>query len=260
MVSWFCWVVFWVLCNTFVPNIGNVSTISISYIVSDNLGATIGKAYTVFTVGCVSVTVFVSSKISFSIVIMDCISVLVYCWSFFIDWSLTVSWSWSMVGWGMYYWLVDNWYNWGNVWSWFVYYWGNIWGWLVNWGWMVNWGWLVNWSWGINWSRFVNWGWVVWGWLVNWNMSRSMNGSTVFFSSIWIVYVLWSSMGLARYGGMVSTMRLMDSNFYCWSISMLNNLMTALVSQSYSQKSRYCDECLIKTKYRYFFKLILYEI
>merc|ERR1719438_326102 len=113
-------------------------------------------------------------------------------WGWMVNWGWLVNWSWSMVGWGMYYWLVDNWYNWGNVWSWLVYYWGNIWGWLVNWGWVIN------------WSRFVNWGWVVWGWFVNWNMSRSMNGSTVFFSSIWIVYVLWSSMGLARYSGMVS--------------------------------------------------------
>merc|ERR1719367_343413 len=224
--------VFWVLSNTFVFNIGNISTISISNIVGDNLGTTIGKVYTVFTVGSITVTVFVSSKISFSIVIMDSISVLVYCWSFFIHWSLTVSWSWSMVGWCMYYWLVDNWYNWGNVWSWFVYYWSNIWGWLVNWGWVIN------------WSRFVSWGWVVWGWLVNWNMSRSMNGSTIFFSSIWVVYVLWSGMGLARYGCMVSSMGLMNCNFDGWGVAVLYNLMTALVSQSNSQKSRYCDECL----------------
>ena len=231
-ISWLGWVVFWVLSNTFIFDIGNISTIGISHIVGDNLGATIGKVYTVFTISSITVTVFVGSKISFSIVIMDCISVLVHCWSFFIDWSLAISWSWGMVSWGMYYWLVDNWYNWGNVWSYLVYYWCNIWGRLVNWGWLIN------------WCRFVYWCWVVWGWLVNWNMSRSMNGSTVFFSSIWIVYVLWSSMGLARYGGMVSTMGLMDSNFYCRSISMLNNLMTALVSQSYSQKNRYCDECL----------------
>ena len=82
------------------------------------------------------------------------------------------------------------------------------------------------------------------------NMSRCMDGSTILFSSIWIVYVLWSSMGLARNGGMVSTMGFMGSNFHCWSISVLNNLMTALVSQSYSQKSRYCDECLIKRNNR----------
>merc|ERR1719367_2089111 len=152
---------------------------------------------------------------------MNCISVLVYSWSFFIDWSLAISCSWGMVSWGMYYWLVDNWYNWGNVW-----------------GWLVNWGWLIN------WSRFVYWGWVVWGWLVHWNMSRSMNGSTIFFSSIWIVNVLWSGMGLARSRSMISSMGLMDSNFDGWGVAMLDNLMTALVSQSNSQKSRYCDECL----------------
>ena len=243
-ISWLSWVVFWVLSDTFVSDIGNISTISISNIVGDDLGTTIGKVDTVFTVGGISVTVFVSLEVSLSIVIMDSISVFVYGWSIFIDWSLSISWSWGVVSWGMYNWLVDNWYNWGNVWSWFVYYWGNIWSWLVNWGWVVNWGWLVNWSWVVNWGWFVYWGWVVWGWLVYWNVSWGMNSSAVFFSSIWVVYVLWGSMGLARYGSVVSSMRLMYSYFDSWSIAVLYDLVTALVSQSNSQKSRDSDESL----------------
>jgi len=202
-LSWVVWLNFWVLGNTFVFDISNISSISISYVVGNNLGTAIGKGYTVFTVGGISITVFVSLEVSVSVVIIDSISVFIDCWSFFVDWSLSVSWSWSMVSWGMYYWLVNNW---GYVWSWSMYYWlvynwGNIWSWLVNWGWVVNWGWLVNWGWVVNWGWFVNWGWVVWSsmmdWGVNWDMSWSMNSSTVFFSGIWVVYVLWGSMGLA---------------------------------------------------------------
>ena len=236
-----------VVSLTFVFNISNISSVGISNRVGHNLGTAIGKSDTVFTVGGISITVFVGLEVSVCVVIIDSISVFIDCWSFFVYWSLSVSWSWSMVSWGMYYWLVNNW---GYVWSWSMYYWlvynwGDIWSWLVNWGWVVNWGWFVSWSWVINWSRFVYWCWVVWGWFVNWNMSRSMNGSTIFFSSIWVVYVLWSGMGLARYGSMVSSMGLMDSNFDGWGVAVLDNLMTALVSQSNSQKSRYCDECLI---------------
>merc|ERR1712038_2129 len=111
---------------------------------------------------------------------MDSISVLVYSWSFFIDWSLTISWSWGVVSWGMYNWLV---YNWGNVWSWLVYYWGNI-----------------------------------WGWLVYWDMSWGMYSSAVFFSSVWVVYVLWGGMGLARDSSVVSSMGLVYSYFDSWGI------------------------------------------
>jgi hypothetical protein len=244
VVSRLGWVVFWVLSNTFVFDISNISSVSIGDVVGNNLGTAIRKIDTVFTVGGVSVTVFVSSKISFSVVIMDSISVFVYSWSFFVVWSLAINWSWGMVSWSMYYWFVDDW---GVIWSWS---WGMVgWGmyyWFVNWGWVINWGWFVNWSCVINWSRFVYWGCVVWGWLVNWNMSRSMNGSTILFSSIWIVYVLWSSMGLAGNGGVVSSMSLVGSNFDSWSVAVFDNLMTALVSQSDSQKSRYSEECLFK--------------
>jgi len=199
-ISWLSWVVFWVLSNTFVFDVGNISTISIGYVVGDNLGTTIGKVYTVFTVGSITVTVFVGSKISFSIVIMDCISVLVYCWSFFIDWSLAISWSWGMVSWGMYYWFVDNWgvvwsWSWGMV-SWGMYYWlVDYWGWVVNWGFDMYWSSMINWS--MYWSSMINWSSVVWCCFVYWNMSRSMDSSAVFFSSIWVMYILWGSMGLA---------------------------------------------------------------
>ena len=46
------------------------------------------------------------------------------------------------------------------------------------------------------------------------NMSRCMDGSTILFSSIWIVYVLWSSMGLASNDSMVGSMRFVDGMAY----------------------------------------------
>merc|ERR1712244_128145 len=172
VVSRLSWVVFWLLSNTFVSDISNISSIGIGDVVADDLGTTIRKVDTVFTVGGISVTVFVGLEVSFSVVVMDSVSEFVYGWSFFVVWSLAISWSWGMVSWGMYYWFVDDW---GVVWSW-------------------SWG-MVNWS--MYWSSMINWGSVVWSGFVDWNMSRSMDSSAVFFSSIWVMYILRGSMGLA---------------------------------------------------------------
>jgi len=237
------WVVslsFGVLSNTFVSDISNISTVSITNIIGYDLSTTIGKVDTVFTSSGVSITVFVGLEVSFCVVVIYSISVFVdsWCiisWFFAVSWGSVISWSW-VYNWGnIWSWFVDNWCN---IWSWFVDNWGMIWSWPVdNWGWVVNWG-VVNWGWMVNGS------WVVWGWSVgelgsytlNWNMRRSMNGSTVLFSSIWVVYVLWGSMGLARYGCVVSSMGFVYSNFGSWGVAVLDNLVTALVSQSNSQK------------------------
>jgi len=249
VVSRLNWVGFWVLSNTFVSDISNISTVSITNIIGYDLSTTIGKIDTVFTSSGVSITVFVGLEVSFSVVVMYSISVFIDSWS---NWFFSISWGWGMISWScVYNWLM---YNWGNIWSWFVDNWGMIWSWLVdNWSWVVNWG-VVNWGWVVNgscviyWSRLViNWGWVIWSsmvdgsmsicWGMDRDMSRSMNSSTVLFSSIWVVYVLWSGMGLARDGGVVSSMGLVYSNFDGWGVAVLDNLMTALVSQSNSQKS-----------------------
>merc|ERR1711902_289664 len=96
-----------------------------------------------------------------------------------------------------------NW-GWGDVWSWLVYYWGDIWSWSMNWGWGV-----------------------YWGWLVYWDMSWGMYSSAVFFSSVWVVYVLWGGMGLARDSSVVSSMGLVYSYFDSWGIAVLYDLVTA---------------------------------
>ena len=119
------------------------------------------------------------------------------------------------------------------------------WCWFVCWGGVVNWAWFRNWGRVIYWSGFVYWwGWVVWGWLVYWDMSWGMYSSAVFFSSVWVVYVLWGGMGLARDSSVISSMWLVYSYFDSWGIAVLYDLVTALVSQSNSQKSRDSDESL----------------
>ena len=142
--------------------------------------------------------------------------------------------SWPIISW---LWVVGSWFviSRGMVWSGFVYNWGMIW----SWSWVINWSNFVDWSRVIDWGWFIGWCWVVWCWVVwcrvsiswgmNWNVSWSMNSSAVFFNSIWIVYILRGSMGLAGNDGMVTTMRLMDRMTYSRSISMFNDLMAALV-------------------------------
>ena len=147
------------------------------------LGAAIGKSNRVASSGGITVAVLVGRESSLGVVILNSVSVFVYSWSiisWFMVWSGFVGW--GMVSWSMYYWLVD------------------YWSWVVNWGWgMISWSmyWssMINWS--MYWSGMINWSSVVWSSFVDWNMSRSMDSSAVFFSSIWVMYVLWGSMGLA---------------------------------------------------------------
>ena len=61
-------------------------------------------------------------------------------------------------------------------------------------------------------------------------------------------------MGLAGNSSVISSMWLMNSVAYSWSITMLDNLMTALVSQSYSQEGGDDNEYL---KYTYKFCYII---
>ena len=146
-LSWVVWLSFWVCSNTFVFNISNVSTVSISNTVGYNLNATIGKVDTIFTVGGVTITVFVGSKVRFGVVISYGITVLVDGWCI-ICWFLAVSRG-RCVIWSRF---VDYW---GYIWSWFVYNWSMIWGrgWVVYRCWVIDRG-------GVIWGSMVD-GWSV---------------------------------------------------------------------------------------------------
>ena len=65
-----------------VSDISNISRVLIPNIVGDNLGTTIGKSYTVFTRGSITITVLTLSKVGTRVVISDSITILVKSWAF----------------------------------------------------------------------------------------------------------------------------------------------------------------------------------
>jgi len=241
---WSCWFVFWVLGNTVIFNISNVSTISI-YVIGNDLGTAIRKSNTVLTSSGITFTVFISRERGLGVIILDGITVLVNSWAiigrFVIRSWLVVSrgwvYNWLVNNWGnIWSWFVDNWgmircWSWGMIRCWFVDNWGMIrcWSWVVYWSSFVNWSWviywsMVNWSWVI-WSSMVDWSWVIWGGVVNWDMSWGMDSSSVLFTSIRVVYVLGSSMRLASNNSVVSTMCFVDRVTYSRGIAVFHSLV-----------------------------------
>jgi len=71
-----------VLGFAFISDISNISRVLIPNIIGDNLGTTIGKIYTVFTRGSITITVLTLSKVGTRVVISDSITVLVESWAF----------------------------------------------------------------------------------------------------------------------------------------------------------------------------------
>ena len=236
--GWLVWgrLVLWVLGNTLVLDISNIARVGISNIVGHNLGAAIRKSNTVLAIGSIAIPVLIGSKVRARVVISDSISILVdsrlIIRRLMVSW-LGVVWSWGrLVDWG---WLV----NWGwVVWCWLV----DNWSWVVDWSWLVdNWGWVVDWGWLV-----VDWGWLVVGWGMDWDMGWGMDSSRVLLSSIGVVDVLWGSMGLAGNSGVVSSMGLVNSMAHSWGISVLDDLVVALVSSSSGQEGRDSNKSLAK--------------
>ena len=157
MISWgwvdldWGWVVWLVMGLSLVLDISNISRVSISSVVSHNLGTAIGKGDPVLASGGVAVPLLVLGKVGTRVVISNGIAILVDSW-------LIIGW----LGWVIWSWLVDNW------------------------SWVVDWGWLV-----VSWGRVV----VCWG--MDRSMSWGMDSSAILLSSVWVMDVLWGSMGLA---------------------------------------------------------------
>ena len=152
LVDWFVGIVTW---SSFVSYFYNISRVSISSVVLDNLGTAIREGNSVFTISGITITSFICAKVDSSIFVSNSVFVLVFSWDVSVSWFFV---SWSMVSWGMV------------SWSWLVY-----WCWFVGWGWFVNWGWVVY------------WGWFVSGGRVAWSMSNSMavsSGVTVLYCSM----------------------------------------------------------------------------
>ena len=241
MISWgwvdldWGWVVWLVMGLSLVLDISNISRVSISSVVSHNLGTAIGKGDPVLASGGVAVPLLVLGKVGTRVVISNGIAILVDSW-------LIIGW----LGWVIWSWLVDNW-SWVVDWGWVG---NNNRGWVVwsrlvhNRGWVVNWSWLVvDWS-GlvVDWSRPV----VDWSmdWSMDWSVGWSMDSSAVLLSGIRVVDVLGSSMGLAGNNSSIRSVGLVDRVAHSWGISVLDDLVVGLVSSSGSQESRDSDKSL----------------
>uniref|UniRef100_A0A0K2UE62 Uncharacterized protein n=1 Tax=Lepeophtheirus salmonis TaxID=72036 RepID=A0A0K2UE62_LEPSM len=102
LVRRWCMVVWLVFGLSRVGNVSNIARVSISNVVGHSLDATVGKGNRVLSLGGVSITGLISSKVESSIFITDTILVLVYSGFFLIGrsrmiWSRGwVVWSWSV--------------------------------------------------------------------------------------------------------------------------------------------------------------------
>jgi hypothetical protein len=87
-------------------DISYISRLGIKNIVGDNLGATIREGNTVFSIGGVTISVLIGSKVSTTVSIIDSIAIIICWWNISINGSWAIGRSWS-IGW-----------NWGICWSW----------------------------------------------------------------------------------------------------------------------------------------------
>ena len=66
-----------ILGLTLISDISNISRVFISNLVGDNLGSTIRKIYTLFTISSITITVFMLFKVGTRVVIKDSISIFI---------------------------------------------------------------------------------------------------------------------------------------------------------------------------------------
>ena len=66
-----------ILGLTLISDISNISRVFISNLVGDNLGTAIRKIYTIFTIGSITITVFMLFKVGTRVVIKDSISIFI---------------------------------------------------------------------------------------------------------------------------------------------------------------------------------------
>ena len=118
-----------IMSFTRVLHISNITRIILSHMVTHSLGTTIREQNVVLTIGCVPITAFFRSKMESSVVILDCITVVVMSGSNFVS-GLVIRRSGSGMVSGSGF---------------------------VNWSGMVNGSGFVNWSGMVSGSGFVNW-------------------------------------------------------------------------------------------------------
>ena len=90
----------------------------------------------------------------------------------------------------------------------------------------------------------VDWGRVAINRLVDRDVGGSMNSSAVLLSSVRVVHVLGSCVGLLGHNSGIGSVGFVNGVAHSWSISMLDDLMMGLVSSSSSQEGRDSDKSL----------------
>ena len=75
--SWVSGLIRSIMGLTLIPDISNITRVFITNLVGDNLSTTIRKIYTVFSIGSITITVFMLFKVGTRIVISNSIPIFV---------------------------------------------------------------------------------------------------------------------------------------------------------------------------------------
>ena len=227
------WVVWLVVSLALVLDVGDVAGVSVSHVVSDDLGAAVGKGNTVLAIGGITIAGLILGEVGTRVVISDSVLVAVDSWAI-VGWLLVAVDRSRVIGGG----LVDHW---GRVVDRFVDNRGSV----VDWG-MVDNGLVVhNGSWVVDRGRVVvERGRVAVDGLVDGDVGRSMNSGAVLLSGVGVVHVLGSCVGLLGNNSGIGSVGFVNGVAHSWSISVLDDLMVGLVSSSSGQEGRDSDKSL----------------
>ena len=236
------WVVWLVVSLALVLDVGDIAGVSVGHVVSDDLGAAVGKGNAVLAMSGVTVAGLILGEVSARVVIGHSVLVAVDSWAI-IGWLLVAVDRSRVIGGG----LVDHW------------------GWVVdrfvdNGGSVVDWGVVDNWLVVHNGSGVVDGGRVVVDrggvavdGLVDGDVGRSMNSSAVLLSGVGVVHVLGSCVGLLGHNGGIGSVGFVNGVAYSWSISVLDDLMVGLVSSGSGQEGRDSNKSLQFDERNFFF-------
>ena len=223
-----------VVGHTLILDISHIAGVGVGHIVGHNLGPAVWEGDAVLSVCRVPVPVFILTKVCLGVVVSNCVLIGIDCWAHGL-WSVGNR---S----GMGHQRVRSNDRPGGMGNGCGDHWGDSHG-----------HWLV----GNNWCRMGNhrvgndWGWVIGGRSVDhWHMSRGVNSCAVLLSSVGVVHILGSGVGLLGNYCSVGSVGLMDRVAHSRSVPMLNDLMVGLVCSNSGQESRDSDESL---KFRVYF-------
>jgi len=242
---------------TLVFDISDISRVSISDSVGDNLGTTIGKGYTVFARGSITITVLVLLEVGTRVVISNSIAILVNSWAIISGFRVSRLVGGSWVGNNSRF--VDNGsglvdgsrgglVDWGR-------------GGLVNWGRFVDRGWVVDRSGVVDGSMGMvdsmgegmvsngvsngvgkvgsmvdSMGKVSMGWGVDGVVAGGMDSSDVFLLIVVLVNFIGSGGGLGVDSCVVTTMGFVNGGGDSGGVAVLDALVAVLVGGSQSQE------------------------